>query len=90
MDERFTTTKDTLDGIEAKLIKKPEANCAKYWGCGRNSHFMQDCYAKFINGGDSLESPKVENEKKRKRVEKDKRDAKKVKVVGVQLDSAAE
>jgi hypothetical protein len=30
MDERFTTTKDTLDGIEEKLIKKPEANCAKY------------------------------------------------------------
>jgi hypothetical protein len=51
---------------------------------------MQDCYAKFTNGGDSLERPKVENEKKRKRVEKDKRDAKKVKVVGVQLDSVAE
>jgi hypothetical protein len=37
----------------------------------------------------SIESPKVENEKKRKRVEEDKKDAKKAKVAGVQLDSEA-
>jgi hypothetical protein len=88
--EKFSTTKDALDGIEEKLIKKHKANGAKCWRCGRNNHCTRDCHAKFTNGGDSLESPKVENETKRKRVEEDKEDAEKAKVAGVQLDSAAE
>jgi hypothetical protein len=37
-----------------------------------------------------LECPKVKKVKKRKRVEDDKKDAKKPKVAGVQLDSPAE
>jgi hypothetical protein len=73
-----------------KLIKKHKANGTKYWRCCRNNHFTRDYYAKFTNRGDSLESPKVENDKKRKRVEEDQIDATKAKVAGVQLYSAAE
>jgi hypothetical protein len=56
--------KDDLDGIKEKSIKMHQANGAKYWRCGRNNDCTQDCYAKFTNGGDSLESPEVENKMK--------------------------
>jgi hypothetical protein len=82
--------KDALDGIEEKLIKQYKANGVKCWRRGRNNHFTRDCCAKFTNGGDRLEGPKVENEKKRKPVEEDKKETKKTKVAGVHLDSAAE
>jgi hypothetical protein len=45
---------------------------------------------KIYKPGRLLGKSKGGNEKKRKRVEEDKKDAKKAKVAGVQLDSAAE
>jgi hypothetical protein len=90
MDERISTMKDTLDGIEEKLIKKHKANSTKSFRCGRNNHFTLHCYPKFTKGGDSLESPKVKNETKMKRIEEDTRDAIKSNLTGVRLDSVAE
>jgi hypothetical protein len=79
-----------LEGITEETIEKNKLNSVSCWRCGKNNHFATECFAKWNEAGESLVDNKINDEKKRKVLKKNKGDAKKLKSAGIKTEQEKE